>query len=182
MTEGGFQAGNQLWRLRAFNAGPKRLYENGSDLAEDLAEYFEWCLDNPIEENVVGWYQGDATDHTVTHARAMTIKGACAYLGLQTQLWNEWKRERPDLKPALEWAEAIMYEQKFTGAAAGLFNANIIARDLGLAEHTEFSNPDGNLVKPTMITFVAPDFVSDAIKEERAREAAAAEAGKPANG
>jgi hypothetical protein len=30
-----------------------------------------------------------------------------------------------------------MYAQKFEGAASGAFNANIIARDLGLADKTE---------------------------------------------
>jgi len=31
----------------------------------------------------------------------------------------------------------IMYDQKFTGAASGAFNANVIIRDLGLSERTE---------------------------------------------
>ena len=31
----------------------------------------------------------------------------------------------------------IMYDQKFTGASVGAFNANIIARDLGLTDKTE---------------------------------------------
>jgi hypothetical protein len=31
----------------------------------------------------------------------------------------------------------IIYTQKFTGAAAGFLNPNIIARDLGLKEHTD---------------------------------------------
>lgn len=36
-------------------------------------------------------------------------------------------------------AEAVIYEQKFTGAAADLLNPNIIARDLGLADKKELS-------------------------------------------
>nr|WP_261640834.1 DNA-packaging protein [Erwinia mallotivora] len=34
-------------------------------------------------------------------------------------------------------AEQIIYNQKFTGAAADLLNANIIARELGLADKRE---------------------------------------------
>ncbi|MFB4060974.1 terminase small subunit, partial [Escherichia coli] len=34
-------------------------------------------------------------------------------------------------------AEDIIYDQKFSGAAADLLNANIIARDLGLKEQSQ---------------------------------------------
>lgn len=34
-------------------------------------------------------------------------------------------------------AEEIIYDQKFSGAAADLLNANIIARDLGLKEQSQ---------------------------------------------
>ena len=37
----------------------------------------------------------------------------------------------------IERIEQTVYSQKFEGAAAGLLNANIIARDLGLADRRE---------------------------------------------
>ena len=36
--------------------------------------------------------------------------------------------------------ENIIFTQKFTGAAADLLNPNIIARDLGLMDHTKNDN------------------------------------------
>ena len=42
----------------------------------------------------------------------------------------------PDLKETFSRIETYMYEWKFDGASSGLLNANIIARDLQLAEHT----------------------------------------------
>ena len=39
----------------------------------------------------------------------------------------------------------MIYEQKFTGAAAGLLNPNIIARDLGLADKTDHASSDGSM-------------------------------------
>jgi len=35
---------------------------------------------------------------------------------------------------------AIMYTNKFDGASCGLYNANIIARDLGLADKKDVKN------------------------------------------
>ena len=39
-----------------------------------------------------------------------------------------------------------MFEQKFAGAAVGLFNANIIARDLGLTDKQEIKMDNANVV------------------------------------
>lgn len=43
-------------------------------------------------------------------------------------------REEKDLLPITTRVESLIYEQKFSGAAADLLNANIIARELGLVE------------------------------------------------
>jgi hypothetical protein len=157
-----FTAGNELWRLRRPDVGfPPRKFETGEELVESIIEYFEWANDNPIEKDNVGWYEGVATHETTYCIRALTIAGCCAFLGVDKQCWSEWKRERDDLKPALVWAEGIMYEQKFSGAAAGVLNANIIARDLGLAEKTDHSSEDGSMSpKPTVIEFVSPAFTN----------------------
>jgi hypothetical protein len=39
----------------------------------------------------------------------------------------------------------VIYEQKFTGAAADLLNPNIIARDLGLADKQDHQSSDGTM-------------------------------------
>lgn len=40
-------------------------------------------------------------------------------------------------QPMCEVIRQMMYDQKFSGAAANVFNANIIARELGLTERSE---------------------------------------------
>ena len=40
-----------------------------------------------------------------------------------------------------------MFEQKFAGAAVGLFNANIIARDLGLADKQDITTNGESITK-----------------------------------
>ena len=52
----------------------------------------------------------------------------------------------------------IIRTQKFTGAAAYMLNANIIARDLGLANKEELSGPNGKpITTKTVFEFVGVD-------------------------
>jgi len=132
----------QLWK-KSNPVGAPRLIETAEQLHKMILDYFQWAENNPLEEEVVSFYQGYPSRTTVTKMRALTVMGCCAYLGLDRQLWYNWKtgsggkKVREDLLPVIKWAEDIMYEQKFSGAAAGLLNASIIARDLGLVEKQE---------------------------------------------
>lgn len=153
-----FEEGNQLWRLRPYNAGTERLIKTPEELWQRCVDYFEWAVDNPIEEEVLGWYQGDATRETIQHVRPFTVAGLCAHAGLDRQLWAEWRKGREDLRPIIEWADQIMFEQKFSNAAAGTMNPAIVARELGLAEAMDHRSSDGSMTpKPNIIEFVAPE-------------------------
>jgi len=50
------------------------------------------------------------------------------------------RENKEDFLTVITRIEEIIYEQKFTGSASGFFNANIIARDLGLADKKEVDN------------------------------------------
>ena len=54
---------------------------------------------------------------------------------------------RQDLVETIERVQMVLYAQKFAGAAADLLNANIIARDLGLADKSELTGKDGGPVE-----------------------------------
>ncbi|MDC9826565.1 terminase small subunit, partial [Devosia sp. ZB163] len=47
--------------------------------------------------------------------------------------------------------DEIIRAQKFEGAAAGLLNPNIIARDLGLADKQELTGKGGSPLMPTIV-------------------------------
>lgn len=134
-----FQKGNKLWALAERPQGAPKLFETPEALIEKIVEYFEWAHANPIMKTVVGWYEGQPCEHDVAHARALTMRGLAAYIGIHSNTWALWRRERPDLEPVIDWADNVMFDQKFTGAAAGLFTPSIIARDLGLADKSEVS-------------------------------------------
>jgi hypothetical protein len=78
--------------------------------------------------------------------RAMTIEGLCIFLDIEQRTWlNYTKRE--DFIPVTSRACEIIRTQKFAGAAADLLNANIIARDLGLADKNELTGKDGGALE-----------------------------------
>jgi hypothetical protein len=54
-----------------------------------------------------------------------------------------------DFSKVLTHVREVIYNQKFTGAAAGFLNPNIIARDLGLVDKAKVEHdipPDSELV------------------------------------
>ncbi|MFW5394207.1 terminase small subunit, partial [Yersinia sp. 2544 StPb PI] len=67
---------------------------------------------------------------------AMTLKGLCLFLDISDETWRSY-RAREDFIGVITRAENVIYDQKFSGAAADLLNANIIARDLGLKEQSQ---------------------------------------------
>ena len=77
----------------------------------------------------------------------MTLDGLQIFLDIDHTTWGDWRRNRDDLSPVTMRVEQIIRTQKFEGAAANMLNANIIARDLGLADRKEHSGKDGGPIE-----------------------------------
>lgn len=117
--------------------GPKK-YFTPQDFLADAVRYFEWVDEHPLLEEKVFNYQGIITRTDVSKMRPYTKKGLATFLGIPESRLNDYKARTEDGWPeVVEMIEQVIYEQKFSGAAAGLLNASIISRDLGLAEKTE---------------------------------------------
>lgn len=147
--------GNQFWKARSSH-GRKPIFENPEQLWEVCTEYFQWVEDNPLQEEKLFAYQGKITRETANKMRAMTLDGLCLFLGISDQTWRDY-RKREDFLGVITRAEQIIRVQKFEGAAADLLNANIIARDLGLADKKEHEH-SGDIIPITKIvhTIVEP--------------------------
>lgn len=130
---GRFLPGNSFWRARS-TAGPKPKFSNPEDLWKACVEYFEWVEANPLYGAKLVSYQGKSTLEAEPKMRAMTVGALCIFLDVGVSTWHEWKNDRPDLAEVIASAEEVIRQQKFAGAAADLLNANIISRDLGLAD------------------------------------------------
>ncbi len=135
--------GNQFWKLRSKH-GRDKLFETPESMWEAACEYFQWCDDNPFiksEAKVIsGGYKeaGSVEIAELPYMRPFTIHGLCAYLDCNTKYFNDFKDAKHDgFSDVLTRIQETIYNQKFSGAAAGFFNSNIIARDLGLADKKE---------------------------------------------
>ncbi len=135
--------GNQFWKLRAKH-GRDKLFKTPELLWEAACEYFDWCDKNPLSEQKAFAYQGEITKTDLYKMRAYTMSGLCLYLDCTDDYFRSFKSQNRDDKKdyitVIGKIEKTIYTQKFTGAAADLLNANIIARDLGLADKTENIN------------------------------------------
>lgn len=109
-------------------------------------EYFDWCADHPLREEKLFAYEGSVTRDHISKMRAMTERGMCFYIGLDTSTWYDYCK-RDEFRFVCEQIKAVIWEQKFTAAAADLMNANIIGKELGLIERTTVEGPGGGPVQ-----------------------------------
>lgn len=138
----GAPPGNQFWKARSSH-GRKPIFEKPEQLLEACCEYFQWVEENPLFESKLTTYKGKSKLEQIPKMRAMTLAGLCIFLDIARQTWDNYK-EIDDFLEVTGWVDDVIQDQKFSGAAADLLNANIIARDLGLKDKSELSTKDGN--------------------------------------
>ncbi len=127
----GAPKGNQFWLARTSHGRKKKF--TPTTFWKGCLEYFQWCEDNPLREEKVFHTDGKITHADVGKMRAMTMAGACTFLDTCEDTWERYRKDK-DFSGVIKSAERIIKDQKFSGAAAGLLNPVIIARDLGLVE------------------------------------------------
>jgi len=140
--------GNQFWLQRSKH-GRDKLFETPELMLEAATEYFQWCVDNPwIKNEAIKGGERAGELISIPIARPFTMEGLCNYLGCNKVYFNHFEtalKDKPDTEINKDFSKVIthirevIYQQKFEGAAVGAFNANIIARDLGLADKKEQS-------------------------------------------
>ncbi|MCK5601945.1 hypothetical protein KAR91_08755 [Candidatus Pacearchaeota archaeon] len=141
------RVGNKFWEARAQH-GRGKVFATKEDLWKACVEYFEWVTDNPIQEAKQYAFQGIVVTNTfVNKMRPMTIRSLCLFLDISTTTWDNYKVDK-DFMGIVEDVDAIIYEQKFAGAASDQLNPNIIARQLGLkdASSTELTGANGGAI------------------------------------
>lgn len=150
--------GNQFWKLRSKH-GRDKLFASPELLWEAACEYFEWCEENPFHEvKPMSVSQGMNSGSSIEMVeipvkRPFTLHGVCRYLDCNTGYFRDFRatikdvlndpRSNADIDLVKDFSAVIqdieetIYDQKFSGAASGFFNANIISRDLGLTDKQE---------------------------------------------
>ena len=131
--------GNQFWKMRSKH-GRDKIFATPEIMLEAACEYFQWCDDNPLIEVD---YRGSKLEKVeLPKMRAYTLHGLTIFLDVNTVYFNDFEAGlkgktdeiSKDFSKVVTRVKEIIYNQKFTGAAAGFLNPNIIARDLGLQD------------------------------------------------
>ena len=155
---GRFTTGNRFWEARSSH-GRNPKFETADMLEDAIGQYFEWNEANPLYEGKLVSFQGVSVVEQVPKMRAMTIAAMCMYIGVDPVTWFEWRKSRSDFSNVMAWAEQTIYRQKFEGASADLLNANIIARDLGLADKKDVTTDGKPLPGGIDLTKAPPEFL-----------------------
>jgi hypothetical protein len=141
--------GNSFWKNRSKH-GRDKLFESSDLMWKAACEYFQWCDDHPwykTEAIKSGDFCGSMID--IPTQRPYTLSGLCLYLHCNSAYFRTFKVQLPegeqDFNTVIRNIEDVIYTQKFEGAAVGAFNANIIARDLGLADKVNSENTNYNI-------------------------------------
>lgn len=139
--------GNQFWKRRSRH-GRDKLFDSPELLWKAACEYFQWCDDNPLMEVVlekvrVNGVGDELKKESMPKMRPYTLHGLCLYLGCCTSYFREFKSaerlDKENFVTVITRIEEVIYEHKFSGAAAGFLNPNIIARDLGLMDRRDIT-------------------------------------------
>ena len=138
----------QYWSKRP---GKERAFATPEELMDAAIEAFTWLHTHPKRKQVIFHNKGSITKTYETLERPFSIHAVAMCMGVSLQCLNGY-RERPEFAEALAWVDGVIYTQKFEGASADLLNANIIARDLGLADKKEVSGEDGGAIQITFTT------------------------------
>lgn len=153
----GAPIGNQFWKLRSKH-GRDKLFTTPELLWNAACEYFQWCDENPwttrkaIQKTVpmkkkvgkkVQIVNEEQTQREVTPtARPYSLSGFCMYVGASTNWFLEFENgcknnNEVDFLEVIARVRETIETQQFEGACVGAFNANIIARKLGLSDKQE---------------------------------------------
>lgn len=131
--------GNQYYLLRSKHGRDKKY--SPTTFKKKANEYFQWCLDNPLQEQVIQKRKISRDEeviehHTINKIRPFTIQGFCNFAEIVYKTFLEYE-QRDDFSEVSSRIRGIIENQQFEGAAAGFLNASIIARKLGLADKKE---------------------------------------------
>lgn len=139
--------GNRFWEARSSH-GRDPKFGDPDALWAACCEYFEWVDDNPLWEGKAFSYQGEIIKTDMPKMRAMTLSGLCIFLDIARSTWTEYSKKE-GFSNITTRVEEVIFDQKFSGAAADLLNANIIARDLGLKDQlsNEHTGKDGGAIQ-----------------------------------
>ncbi len=158
----GAPVNNKFWKLRSKH-GRGKLFATPKLMWDAACEYFQWCEDNPFFESKPmvtsnGGNEGRSIEMVqIPIKRPFTLEGLCLYINATSTYFRAFKgqerAQKEDFIAVIGEIEETISNQQFSGAASGFFNANIIARKLGLKEQTDVTT-GGDKIGPVITAMV----------------------------
>ena len=134
----------ELWEQGLRHAGRPPIYSTPQELLTACESYFQWSVENPLKEEKAFCSEGRISIAKISKLRAFTTGALCLYIGMTLETWCQY-RKKPGFSEVTSAVDEIIRTQKFHGAAGGLLNPVIIARDLGLRETVDNLSSDGSM-------------------------------------
>lgn len=132
----GAPKGNSFWKLRSKH-GRDKIFETPELFIEAAYEYFEKCDENPWNKmEVVKTGQNAGQLLPVPTQKPYSIKALCLFIHITEQTFLNYEKDEnyKDFFEVFTHVRNIIENQQFEGATVGAYNANIIARQLGLSD------------------------------------------------
>lgn len=109
-----------------------------TEMWSEFQEYVKWCCEHPITMTTRTTYSsGNSSEVDESKPRLVSIDGFMIWLGVSDVWWydiEKSKRYGPEFSRVKTRIKKITEQYQKEMAASGYFNANIIARLLGLAD------------------------------------------------
>jgi len=164
-----FKKGNKVWEL-AKNAGRPKKHKTAQELWEAACDYFQWAQDTPIPN----WVISGGKRVWAPLQRPFTLYGLCIFMGVSSRYITDiedrvldktdpttalFDEKEAEFSQVITCIREIIYNQKFEGAAVGMFKENLIARDLGIHEsvNQKMWSGDDNPLPNQIQVFQIPD-------------------------
>jgi hypothetical protein len=128
--------GNKFWKLRSKH-GRDKIFSSPDIFLESAYEYFEYCDNNPwLHNEVVKTGKEAGKILPVPTQRPYTIEALCRFLHITHQTFRTYETDEnyKDFFTVFTHVREVIENNQFEGATVGAFNANIIARKLGLTD------------------------------------------------
>lgn len=154
-----------MWNTPALTSRSRRrgsghmVFPTPEALWSSAVQYFQWVEDNPLVEEKVFFNKDGAHREDITHPRPMTLKAMWVHMNIGKASWYDY-RAKEDYANVCEEIDSIIYEQKFSYAAADMMNAQLIGKELGIAEVTKHT---GNVA----VTDMSNDEIDRKLEELR---------------
>lgn len=135
----GAPEGNQFWKLRSKH-GRDKIFSSGEMIDKSVDEFMSALYENPIKEH--DFVGKDATEVEKNKYRVPTWNRFANFCGVHSAHFLQLKHDlkdktdefSKDIYAALMRADDLFYSEKFEMASAGLANASLIGKHLGIHE------------------------------------------------